>query len=125
MSFQTKESVLRLFSPTGYLAVTCIALTLVTPTSASAHSPRASRASAKCIKARVERLWRNPTRFLGQRVCVSGFLGRMVTYGEAAPELYSSKEDAESAYSEKRIVLGFPFNVRVQERLSLYSAQRL
>jgi hypothetical protein len=64
-------------------------------------------------------------RFLGRRVCVSGFFGRMITYGEAAPELYPSKADAEAAFSEKKIVLGFPFNVRVQEQVSRHSAQPL
>jgi hypothetical protein len=117
--------VLRLLSPAGCLAATWVALVLVTPALASGHAPRASRAWAKCIDATVERLWRNPTRFVGRRVCVSGFLGRMIPYGEAAPELYPTKEDAEVAFSEKKIVLGFPFNVRVQERLSPYSARRL
>jgi len=90
--------------------------------------PRAihqSSLSARCIEVTIDELWRNPPEFEGRRVCVSGFLGRMVRYGEASPELFATRRDAASTFSDRRIVIGIRFTIPVQERLSRHSLHPL
>jgi hypothetical protein len=91
----------------------------------AAHPARSRGTPTRCTTTTIDQLWRNPPQFEGRRICVSGFLGRMVPFGEASPELFSTRAEAESTYSDRRIVLGLPFTLRVQERLSRYSLQPL
>jgi hypothetical protein len=102
----------------GLAAASCVPQEV--PTAAKAEASKES-----CISTTIDALWRNPPEFENRRVCVSGFLGRLVPYGEATPEIFSTKEDAEPAFSDRRVVLGLPFTLEVQERLSRYSVQPL
>lgn len=102
-----------------------VAIGLTAVSCAAADSSGPPGTSATCVTVTIDDLWRNPPRFLGRRVCVSGFLGWMIPYGEATPELFSTREDAESTHSDRRIVLGLPFTLQVQERLSRHSLQPL
>jgi hypothetical protein len=78
-----------------------------------------------CLAVTIDQLWRNPLPFEGRPVCVRGLLGRMVPYGEDRPELYSTRRDATHNDSNHYLVLGFPFTIPVQERLSRHSLQPL
>lgn len=54
---------------------------------------------------------------------MSGFLGRMVPYGEASAQLFSTREEAESGSSEHYVTLGVRMTIVTQEKLSRHSAQ--
>lgn len=103
-----------------------VVLASLSAESCIAASPGDARPrSAGCLTVTADDLWRNPPQFVGKRVCLFGYLGRMVPYGEASPEVFSTREDAESTYSDRRVTLGIPFTIPVQERLSRRSGQQL
>ena len=81
--------------------------------------------SARCLTATIEELWRNPSQFEGKRVCVSGLLGRMVPYGEDRPDLYATREEAETRHSQRYVTIGVPMTIASQEALSRHSVQSL
>ena len=92
---------------------------------AAAHPSGSVETQSQCLTVTIEQVRHNPPEFEGRRICLSGFLGRMIPYGEATPELYSTREDAQSTYSDRRVVLGVTFTVPVQERLSRHSLEPL
>jgi hypothetical protein len=78
-----------------------------------------------CTSAAIDDLWANPSAYQRRRVCVSGFLGRMVPYGEDRPDLYSTREEAETRHSDRYVTIGVPMTISSQESLSRHSAQPL
>jgi hypothetical protein len=102
--------------------------TIVAATIASctpAHPAASHWGRESCALVTIDDLWRDPPRFEGRRVCVTGFLGQLIPYGEATPELFRTRAEAESTHSDHRVVLGLPFTLLVQERLSRYSLRPL
>lgn len=92
--------------------------------SCSSHPPaRAGSAEGKCIATTVGEIWHNPKPFAGRRVCLSGYFGRIVPYGEDSPKLYATPEEADATRLERFVTLGIPFTIPVQERLARYSVQ--
>jgi hypothetical protein len=87
--------------------------------------PRANFTATPCVETTVGELWRDPKPFVGRKVCLSGFLGRMVPYGEDSPKLYATPDEAEATKLERFATLGISLTIPVQERLSRYSAQPL
>lgn len=84
--------------------------------------PSAGRA-ASCVRATIDELGRNPGQYGGTRVCLSGFFGRMIPYGETSAELFATKEQAETIHADYYVELEVELDLRTQERLSHYSAQ--
>ena len=84
-----------------------------------------ARTRGGCTAVTIDQLWRTPPSFEGRRVCVSGFLGDLIPYGEASPQLFATREEAQRAYSNRYLTIGIPFTMQVQERLSHHSVQPL
>jgi hypothetical protein len=65
----------------------------------------------------------DPASYNGRHVCVSGFFGRIVPYGETDFELFATKEEAESGRGDFFLGLGVRWDVMLQARLSRHSAE--
>jgi hypothetical protein len=76
-----------------------------------------------CTAASIDDLWANPGAYRGRRVCVSGFLGRMVPYGEDRPDLYATPEEAQTRHAERYVTIGVPMTIASQEALSRRAVQ--
>lgn len=109
----------------GWLATL---LALVAPAAISC-APRSDVRSVgraeECTPAAIDDLWANPRAYARRRVCVSGYLGRMVPYGEDSPKLYSTSEEAETTRSERYVTIGVPMTITSQEELSRHSVRPL
>jgi hypothetical protein len=79
--------------------------------------------SGTCVRVTIAELAANPARFGGRRICVSGYFGRVIPYGETSTELFATNEEAESGRAEAYLELGVRLNVTVQERLSHHSGE--
>lgn len=100
------------------------ALAVLPAASCSPGGPvQSASAPPSCLGATVDQLWDEPSRFDGRRVCVAGFLGRMVAYGEDSAELYGSKDDAEERHTPRFLVLGLPLTLSRQAQLPQHSTQ--
>jgi hypothetical protein len=95
----------------------------ITVACSDANSGTPATASTKCVTVTINDLWRNPKQFENQRICASGFLGRMVTYGEDSPKLYATEAEAQATKLERFATLGVTFTIATQEHLSRYSGQ--
>lgn len=111
-------------TPSGRLYRALVMLVASLAASCSSRPPaRAGLTEGKCIATTVGEVWHNPQPFAGRRVCLSGYLGRIVPYGEDSPKLYATPDEAEATRLERFVTLGIPFTIPVQERLSRYSVQ--
>lgn len=95
---------------------------LVVSSCSSALPERMSRSNGSCLEATVEMLESAPHSYEGRQVCITGFFGSMVPYGEDTPKLYATVQEA-TALSSRYVRLYLPFEGNTQERLSRYSAQ--
>lgn len=91
----------------------------------TAHGSKPNRISTPCITTNIGDLWRDPKRFTNKRVCLSGYLGRMVAYGEDSPKIYATESEAQATKLERFATLGIPFTIPVQERLSRYALRKV
>ena len=78
-----------------------------------------------CLKVTVKALSDNPTAYEHRRVCVTGYLRRMVPYGEDSAALVDEKDKANWQSDAPMLNLSIPFTLKVQERLSHFSEQKL
>jgi hypothetical protein len=78
--------------------------------------------SQACIRTTIAALGADPGRYDGRRVCVSGYFGRIVPYGETSFELFATRPEAEAARADFFLGLGIRWDVMLQERLSRHSA---
>ena len=78
-----------------------------------------------CVRATIADLWNDPSPYAGKRLCVSGFLGRMVRYGEDSADLFETKEDAGPRHSEHYVTISLPLTIAAQEELSGYALRKL
>ena len=81
--------------------------------------------SATCQRVTIERLWENPGPYGGKTLCLSGFLGRMVAYGEDSADLFATREEAKTRDSEHYVTISLPLTMKVQEELAKYSERKL
>jgi hypothetical protein len=84
-----------------------------------------SEATIDCKQTTILDLWSNPWPYKGQRVCLTGFLGRMVKYGEDGPDLFATKAEAANRKSRQFLSLGVPMDLLVQKDLALNSERKL
>lgn len=94
---------------------------LAEPASSGRAAP--DRRASRCLSVTVGELFANPGRYQGRRVCAHGFFGRIVPYGEAVLELYSSAADAEERRSDHYIDIEHAFTFMTQPALSRLSAR--
>jgi hypothetical protein len=78
-----------------------------------------------CKQVTVENLWNDPWPYAGKRICVSGFLGRMVPYGEDSADLFATKEEASLRQSERYVTISLLLSLKAQEELAGYSGRLL
>jgi hypothetical protein len=78
-----------------------------------------------CALATVSDLRRSPEVYTGHIVCVTGFLGQLVEYGEDSPDIYATREQAISRFTDDYVTLGVRFDVQTQKRLYRYSTRRM
>jgi hypothetical protein len=83
------------------------------------------QSASDCQEITVEQLWLAPRSFAGDRVCVTGFLGSMVAYGEESAELFATREAAEARTSEHYITVSAPMGGPEQVELAGLSGQPL
>jgi hypothetical protein len=76
-----------------------------------------------CVETTIRALAANPIAYEGRRVCVSGFFGRIVPYGETSFELFATTTEAETRHAGLFLDLGVRWDARLQERLSRHSAE--
>jgi hypothetical protein len=105
----------------AFLITVVISATSSLALCSSAHEGKVSNPINVCVVASVNDLWRDPKRFVGHRICASGYFGRMVAYGEDSPKLYATEAEAKATRLERYATIGIPFNIAVQEQLSKYS----
>ena len=79
----------------------------------------------RCVDVTIDSLWNHPVEFSNRRICVVGFLGRMVPFGEDSPKLFATAEEAETNSSEHYITIGVRMTIPSQEMLSRHSVQPL
>jgi hypothetical protein len=84
-----------------------------------------AEAAGHCERVTIAELWSNPWPYAGRRVCISGYLGRMVSYGEDSLDLFASKEDAAERHSPQYLSLGVQMTLLAQKELASYSERRL
>jgi hypothetical protein len=78
-----------------------------------------------CTTATVDQLWADPWLYRGKRVCVAGYLRRMVPYGEESAALVDRREDARGWRTDRYVTLSVKLTPSVQEALSKNSETRL
>ena len=78
-----------------------------------------------CRTVMLEQLWENPWSYNGTQICVEGYLGRMVSHGEALAELYENESAAESHHSPRYIVILVPMTPENQIELASHSVSRI
>lgn len=101
-----------------------LALTVVSSAACVVAQPTNSAGTgSECVATTIEDLARNPGQYDRRRICVAGFLGRMVPYGETSAELFATRQQAESIQADVYLELGVPLDLRRQEILSRYSGQ--
>lgn len=100
--------------------------------SASPSSDTKSALAAKidfstehCERVSVQQLWDNPWPYGEKRVCVSGYLGHMIPYGEESADLFATAEDAKLRQSVRYVTLSVPLTIDAQEELARYSDTKL
>jgi hypothetical protein len=84
-----------------------------------------NEATSGCRRVTIDELWTNPWPYEDQRVCLSGFLGRMVPYGEDSPDLFATKQAAADRHSVQYLKLGIRMSMPVQEKLASFSERML
>jgi len=97
----------------------CLVLASSSCSTAPAEAPAGARSG--CTAATIDDLWNDPRAFDGRIVCVSGFLRRMVPYGEETAEIFRTPEEAEDTHSQHRLHIGVRMSMRDQARISRYS----
>lgn len=78
-----------------------------------------------CDQVIMEQLWNTPWAFGGRRVCVEGYLGQMVPYGEDSAELFETRAEAVSRHADRYITILVPMTADNQERLASVSLSRV
>jgi hypothetical protein len=63
-------------------------------------------------------------KYAGKQVCVSGFLGQMVPYGEDQAELFATREQALSRRAPVYLHVGFRLTLKLQPLLAKHSGER-
>jgi hypothetical protein len=104
------------------LSVASIAGLIQGACTARPQTPSAARAS--CLAASVEKLRADPGRYSRKPICLTGYLGPMVAYGEASARLFSTPEAARNTPSDY-LAIGVPMTLLSQERLARYSSQKI
>lgn len=84
-----------------------------------------SHARQACIRTTINEIWYNPKKFTKQRICISGYLGKMVKFGEDSPKIYTTVEEARELRLHRFATLGIPFTTANQERLSQRSLKEV
>src|ERR1044071_2773129 len=74
-----------------------------------------------CAKATISGLWKDPWPYAGKRVCVSGYLVRMIPYGEEDVEFVPSQIRAKEKPSKEYLRIGVQLTMSAQIELSKYS----
>jgi hypothetical protein len=78
-----------------------------------------------CLRATIKELSDRPSLYEGRHVCVTGYLRRMVPYGEDSAALVDERSKASWRADAPILNLSIPFTLVVQERLSRYSGKKL
>jgi hypothetical protein len=78
-----------------------------------------------CLEVTVKALSDSPLLYERRRVCLAGYLRRMVPYGEDSAALVDEKSNANWRSNAPMLNLSIPFTLEVQEKLSHYSEQKL
>ena len=86
------------------------------------HSPR-SVAAQTCEHVTVGTLAESPREYEGRTVCVSGYLGRMVPYGEEDAELFSTREQAEAKRADYYLHIGLRLTLDLQPKLAAHGLE--
>jgi hypothetical protein len=81
-------------------------------------------ARSNCRQVTIDELWNNPWPYRDQRVCLSGFLGRMVPYGEDSPDLFATRQAAADRLSRQYLSLGVQMSLLVQKELAAKSERK-
>lgn len=106
----------------GVLPLLLAALSTPSCTAIQALAPASGTG---CISTTIEGLAHRPREYSGRRVCVSGFLGQMVPYGEDSAKLYATREEAAATHAEYYVALSLPWSIQMQEALSRHSLEPL
>lgn len=109
----------------SFASGTVMLLLSLASSSCSADRRRPTSGASSCALATIDQLWMDPGAYQRRRICLVGFLGRMVAYGEDSPKLYATRDEAENTESERFVTIGIPMSVQIQERLSRHSVQPL
>lgn len=81
--------------------------------------------NSNCLTTTIDELWARPRSFEGRSVCVSGFLRRMVPYGEEVAEIFRTPDEAYESHSQQRVHIGIRMTIRDQARMATYSMQQV
>lgn len=76
-----------------------------------------------CLVTTIAALGVDPGRYEGRRICVSGFFGRIVPYGETNFELFTTRQQAEQQQADLFLDLNIRWEVRLQAELSRHSSE--
>lgn len=117
--------VVELFCLTCCGLTACAAATVPSSRAQSVLADRIEPRAQHCEQVSIEELWNNPAPHAEKRICVSGYLGHMVPYGEESADLFSSAEQAKSRQSDHYITLSLPLTMKAQEELASYSDRKL
>jgi hypothetical protein len=78
-----------------------------------------------CTRVTIKKLSNNPGNYQGKRVCIAGYLRKMIPYGEDSAALVAEKKDAVWRSSAAMINVSVPLTMWTQEKLARYSGERL
>ena len=99
----------------------CAAFALLA--SACRSIPPGAAVGPGCVQVSIQELSAEPNRYEGRHVCVSGFFGWIVPYGETRFELFATREQAESGLADTLLGLGIRWDVMLQAELARHSAE--
>lgn len=81
-------------------------------------------AEPSCVHVKVDVLAIDPANYAGKLVCVSGFLGQMVPYGEEEAGLYGTRDQALSRRAPAYLHIGIRLTVDLQTQLARRSGEQ-
>lgn len=82
------------------------------------------KAAASCELVSAEALLAKPSIFRGKQLCVRGYLGKMVSFGEDSPKLLTTRASSDN-WSSDFISLDLVMNIANQKRLAAHSTERI